>query len=139
MNKFIAFIAIAFLAVPVFAGASNAVEEKIEPELDLDSWVVEHGEAEVILDENFSNEAINHRIAVELIDLRNNVSDLEVLQEKGGWINSLREAWLAHKIGVQIRRIDMLVRSSEKRETIEKEIVVELSEYLELIREEVRE
>jgi len=137
MKKITLTVALCFVfAFPLIVGASPAVEEK---EFTLAAWIEEYEELDINLEEDFSADAVNRRIALELIELEERTEDLIELRDSNGWIASIRLAWLEHTMGVQLRRITMLVRSSERREAITEEIANELNHYLEVIKQEVRD
>ena len=137
MKKITLTVALCFVfAFPLIVGASPAVEEN---EFTLAAWIEEYEELDINLEEDFSADAVNRRIALELIELEERTEDLIELRDSNGWIASIRLAWLEHTMGVQLRRITMLVRSSERREAITEEIANELNHYLEVIKQEVRD
>lgn len=139
MTKITAIIVAVLMFIPSWVDGSTVVSPKEETILSVAEWESQYEELDLEREEDFSVESVNYRIAVELQDLRDNIRNLAKVEEKSGWINSLRLSWLEHKVGVQIRRITMLVRSSEKRQAITSEFATELLEYLELIKAEVRE
>lgn len=140
------------LLLPAGVFASTAVETSnteviaenqeaivVEQEISILDWAKENAAIDLEIRDEVSGEVVSFRLALEILDLDANMTELEDLRDGASWISSLRAAWAQHKVSVQLRRIELLLRSAVKQQAVTEDIEQAFYDYIAGTREQIRE
>lgn len=128
--------------VGVFASPASEVVGEIaiqNQEISILDWAKENSDIDFEIQDEVSGEVVSFRLALEILDLDKNIIELEDFRDSSSWLSTFRAAWAQHKISVQFRRIELLLRSAVRQQAITDDVERAFYAYISGTKQQIRE